>query len=149
MKTPLSLRLLVFSIIMLGIQNVGFAQSKEMNDIQSGTIEAPTHSFFSSICFNEGFTMMSFVVNNPNNIFQGSEAPLDYAWLNCTLKGKLPKGLRKAILKPGSLFMKSISQIKGCNVTSRESMAIEEPGGHGALSELQAARKKINLFLND
>ncbi len=45
--------------------------------------------------------------------------------------GKLPKGLRKAILKPGSLFMKSITQIKGYNVNSRESMAIEEPGGNG------------------
>ncbi len=106
MKIPLSLRLFALSIIMLGIQNIGFAQSKEMkvsplrfagvhalssvqgeseaflvihsasggnwnfelldaemNDIQSGTIEAPTHSFFNSICFNEGFTMMSFVVN--------------------------------------------------------------------------------------
>jgi CubicO group peptidase (beta-lactamase class C family) len=45
--------------------------------------------------------------------------------------GKLPKGLRRAILKPGSLFMKSITQIKGYNVNSRESLAFEEPGGNG------------------
>ena len=45
--------------------------------------------------------------------------------------GKLPRGLRRAILKPGSLFMKSITQVRGYNINSRESLAIEEPGGNG------------------
>lgn len=44
---------------------------------------------------------------------------------------RLPRGLRRAILKPGSLFMKSIAQIKGYDVNNRESLYIEEPGGNG------------------
>ena len=53
--------------------------------------------------------------------------------------GKLPKGLRRAILKPGSLFMKSITQIKGYNVNSRASLAFEEPGGNGVGTARSAA----------
>lgn len=45
--------------------------------------------------------------------------------------GKLPEGLRKSILNPGSLFMKSVMQIKGYNVNNRESLKIEEPSGNG------------------
>ncbi len=45
--------------------------------------------------------------------------------------GKLPEGLRKSILKPGSLFLKSVMQIKGYNVNNRESQRIEEPSGNG------------------
>ncbi len=106
MKIPSSFKLFFLFIFLLGLQNIGFAQSREMkvsplrfagvyalssvngeseaflvihsasggnwnfelldaemNDIQSGTIEAPAHSFFNSICFNEGYTAISFVVN--------------------------------------------------------------------------------------
>lgn len=45
--------------------------------------------------------------------------------------GKLPKALRKTVSKPNSLFMKSITLIKGYNVNERATWKIEEPSGNG------------------
>lgn len=76
---------------------------------------------------------MEFYIGLPDSVSDSRIAQISLAHpiKRIFTMGKLPKGLRRAIMKPGSIFMKSITQIKGYNVNSRESMAIEEPGGNG------------------
>lgn len=62
--------------------------------------------------------------------------------------GKLPKGLRKTIFKPNSLFMKSITQIKGYNVNKRTTWRIEEPSGNG-IGTARSVAYLYSLFANN
>jgi CubicO group peptidase (beta-lactamase class C family) len=61
---------------------------------------------------------------------------------------KLPKSLRKTVSKPNSLFMKSITLIKGYNVNNRSTWRIEEPSGNG-IGTARSIALLYSLFVND
>lgn len=53
---------------------------------------------------------------------------------------KLPWGMFTTVINPWSLFMKSITQVDGYDVNSRETWRVEEPSGNGIGTARGAAR---------
>ncbi len=61
--------------------------------------------------------------------------------------GQLPRAMRKKVINPSSLFMKSLSTIKGYNVNERATWLIEEPSGNG-IGTARAVAYLYNLFID-
>lgn len=59
--------------------------------------------------------------------------------------GSTPKGLRRAIFNPNSIFVKSITQVKGYNINSRNTWKIEEPSGNG-IGTARSIAKLYGIF---
>jgi CubicO group peptidase (beta-lactamase class C family) len=58
---------------------------------------------------------------------------------------KSPKGLIKQMMKPSSLFFKSMTLVKGYNVNERETWRIEEPSGNG-IGTVESLAKLYSVF---
>lgn len=97
--------------------------------------------------FQEEFAQplgLNFFIGLPDSIADDRIAPIQ---MNNPLKrlfmlNQSPKGLRKQLFNPGSLFFKSITQIKGYDVNNRETWRIEEPSGNG----IGTARDLAHLY---
>lgn len=76
---------------------------------------------------------LNFHIGLPDSISEDRIAPIQ---MNNPIKrlfllNQTPKGLRKQLFNPGSIFFKSITQVKGYDVNKRETWRIEEPSGNG------------------
>jgi len=90
---------------------------------------------------------LEFYIGLPDSFLEERIAPIQ---MNNPLKrlfmlDKSPKGLRKQIFNPRSLFIKSISQIKGYNVNKPETWKIEEPSGNG-IGNAQSMARLYSVF---
>lgn len=76
---------------------------------------------------------LDFYIGLPDSVADGkvSQIKMINPLLALFNLGKMPAGMRKAVLNFNSLFMKSATVVKGYNPNKRETWRVEQPSGNG------------------